>query len=157
MCAAARVEKDVDAVVVVAVRLLDGVADRRAHAEVGGALALADHVGAAHQLAGKAHAEAAAALDVGGEVRLGALEVRLVGVEDERAVAVVGELHAARQVVDRRLHVGLLGVDHEADALGGGGGADLVEALDGAVDQLGLVVLQERQEAGEDSRARRGA
>mmetsp|Transcript_16927 Transcript_16927/g.44770 ORF Transcript_16927/g.44770 Transcript_16927/m.44770 type:complete len:556 (-) Transcript_16927:196-1863(-) len=94
-----------------------GLADGRLRAALPRLLSLRDHVGAAHDLAAEVPPFAVRPLEVAQDAAVHALQVRLVGLEDDRAVpAVVYPLQEDHHVVYRRLDVHPLGVHHHPDA-----------------------------------------
>ena len=75
------------------------------------------HVGTPDQLGPEVEALPAGLLEVEHDRLVGLLEVALVRVEHDGLVLVVQPHHLDGQPVDGRLHVRLLGVDHDANVL----------------------------------------
>eukprot|EP01139_Manchomonas_bermudensis_P024774 Amastigsp_a843456_26.p2 type:complete len:442 gc:universal Amastigsp_a843456_26:327-1652(+) len=134
-----------DAAVVVGVCLIDRVEHRRLVAALLCALALDDKIRATHNFARKPKALAPRALEIVVHLALRALEVALIGGKYRGELFVVAPLELQSEVVDRRLHVRLLGVDHQPHALVRRTRGDAVQPLDEGLHQPRLLRVQQSQ------------
>eukprot|EP00050_Salpingoeca_kvevrii_P016117 m.52734 g.52734 ORF g.52734 m.52734 type:complete len:334 (+) comp6711_c1_seq1:270-1271(+) len=118
-------------------RLVDGIG----LVELFGLLRLVLNVRAAHNLGRKLVSEAVGACHVGLDALKRVLEVALVRVEDQWPLLVVLGLQTERHVINQRLEVLMLSVNHQPHVKRCSRVGNLVEPLVHVLNQLKLVIL----------------
>ena len=134
----------VDGHVVACVRRLDSRLYWVRVAALGGAGALVHHVRASHELRSEVPALATRAVQVELKLGIALAQVGLVRAKDDRPLTVVRAREAEHGVVDRRLEVCVLCVDHEAHTLALCALSDLVQPCEHPLKRRTLVAIEGR-------------
>mmetsp|Transcript_36055 Transcript_36055/g.65180 ORF Transcript_36055/g.65180 Transcript_36055/m.65180 type:complete len:256 (+) Transcript_36055:418-1185(+) len=129
----------------VLLRLLVGLVDRRFQAPQPSLLPLGNHVGPTHQLGSESPALLPGANEVALHTAVHALQVRLIGVEHRWSIPlVVLALHVQHDVVDGRLDISPLGIDHYPYSKVLSQIQDVLNPLDHVHVELQLLLVQGR-------------